>query len=111
MQLQPVSETESKPAQDPLEDRELTESQRMEIDKTARAYIEQFTTPEHKNTVISRTKLPLQTILKNPTDAQWRTFRKSNSLFKEIVQLNSAAFEAFLEGIGFTKMDASTFKF
>lgn len=84
----------------------LSEAQKTLIEKQIRAYVEAFTTPQHKATAITRTKMPLQTILKNPADAQWRTFRRSNSLFKEIVQINNQAFESFLEGIGFTKVDA-----
>lgn len=101
---------EVKPA-DSLTDSELTSDQKEEIARKVRTFVDQFSTPEHKNTAISRSKLPLQTIVKNPSDVQWRTFRKSNSLFKEIVQLNSAAFEQFLEGIGFFKVDSSSFKF
>jgi hypothetical protein len=50
-------------------------------------------------------------MVNNPASEQWRSIKMNNSIFKEVVQLNRGAFESFLTGLGFSKMDENHFKF
>jgi hypothetical protein len=60
---------------------------------------------------MTRLSMPLNQIIKTPTQEKWRNFVTSNALIKPIFQNNKEVAETFLTEIGFKKMSESSFKY
>lgn len=50
-------------------------------------------------------------MIKEPTVDKWRNIQLTNSLIKQVVELDKPACEKFLSGIGFEKISETAFKF
>ena len=55
--------------------------------------------------------MPLNQILRMPSEEKWRNVVTTGSFLKQISNINAEALENFLKGIGFTKVADSTLKF
>jgi hypothetical protein len=83
----------------------------LQLARAVDVLIGSFDAPEQQNLAVTRLSMPLNSIVKTPSQEKWRTINCSNALIKPLFQSNKDAMETFLLEIGFKKLSDSAFKY